>query len=148
MLRKAIATDETEIRLCAEAAYRHYITLIGKAPAPMIADFRSQISNGWVHVAENETGPVQGFIVFYQRQNNMFLENVAVHPAAAGNGIGRDLISLCERTARRLGLGAVELYTNEKMADNLSIYQHLGYVETGRRKEAGFNRVYFQKTLS
>lgn len=148
MLRKAIATDETAIRLCAEAAYRQYVALIGKAPAPMTADFRSQISNGWVRVAENETGAVQGFVVFYQRQNNMFLENVAVHPVAAGKGIGRDLISLCEQTARRLGLGAVELYTNEKMAENLSIYQHLGYVETGRRKEAGFNRVYFEKTLS
>ncbi len=37
--------------------------------------------------------------------------------------------------------------TNEKMSQNLSIYPHLGYVETGRRIEDGFNRVYFEKKL-
>lgn len=148
MLRKAIATDETAIRLCAEAAYQQYVTVIGKAPAPMIADFRSQISNGWVYVAENVNGAVEGFIVFYQRQNHMFLENVAVHPSAAGKGIGKDLINSCEQEALRLKLGAIELYTNEKMADNHSIYRHLGYVETGRHEEAGFNRVYFEKRLA
>lgn len=147
MLRKAIATDETAIRLCAEAAYRQYVAVIGKAPAPMVADFRSQISNDWVYVAVNETGSVEGFIVFYQRQNHMFLENVAVHSAAAGKGIGKALINLCEQEARSLMLEAVELYTNEKMTENVSIYQHLGYVEIGRRKEAGFNRVYFEKAL-
>lgn len=148
MLRKATATDEAAIRKCAEAAYGPYIAVIGKAPAPMIADFGAQISNGWVHVAENDSDAIEGFIVFYPRQEHMHLENVAVDPSAAGKGIGKALISLCEREAQRLKLRSIELYTNEKMVANLSIYQHLGFVETGRRMESGFYRVYFEKRLS
>jgi hypothetical protein len=33
------------------------------------------------------------------------------------------------------------------MTANLSIYPRLGYTETGRRTEDGFNRVYFEKTI-
>lgn len=43
---------------------------------------------------------------------------------------------------------AVHLYTNEKMVENLAIYPRLGYAETGRRHEDGFNRVYFEKRLT
>ncbi|MEQ9160672.1 MAG: hypothetical protein RLO10_10775 [Roseovarius indicus] len=41
----------------------------------------------------------------------------------------------------------MQLYTNEKMVANLSIYPHLGYAETDRRTEDGFNRVYFEKRV-
>ena len=77
----------------------------------------------------------------------MFLENVAVLPAAAGWGIGKSLIAFCETEARRFGLGAVHLYTNEKMIENLAIYPRLGYGEVDRRMEDGFNRVFFVKHL-
>jgi hypothetical protein len=33
------------------------------------------------------------------------------------------------------------------MTENLKIYPKLGYTVVGRRTEAGFNRVYFEKTL-
>lgn len=148
MLRKAISSDEAAVRHCAQAAYQQYTAVIGKAPAPLLADFRSQIVNGWAHVAENEAGAVEGFIVFYPRENHMFLENVAVLPSATGKGLGKHMICYCEQEAHRLKLDSVQLYTNEKMMENLSIYCHLGYVETGRHEEAGFNRVYFEKTLS
>ena len=50
--------------------------------------------------------------------------------------------------ARRALLGSVYLCTHEKMTENLSMYPKLGYVEVGRRTENGFNRVYFEKTLT
>ena len=113
-----------------------------------MADFRQQISEGVVHVAVDEAGEIIGFIVFFPRGDHMFLENVAVKGSAAGRGIGRRLIMLCEGEASRLGLGSVQLYTNEKMTENLSIYPKLGYVEVGRCTEDGFNRVYFEKVLT
>lgn len=61
--------------------------------------------------------------------------------------MGKALIAFCENEARRLGLDAVRLYTNEKMTANLSIYLRLGYTETGRRIEDGFKRVFFEKLL-
>ena len=146
-IRPAVAADEAAVRGCAEAAYAQYVAAIGRKPAPMVADFAGQIGDGVVHVAEGADSTVLGFIVFFPRGEHMFLENVAVADDAAGQGIGRALIGFCEAEARRLGLASVQLYTNEKMAANLSIYPHLGYAETDRRTEDGFNRVYFEKRV-
>lgn len=147
MIRQAVTEDEAAIRACAESAYARYVAAIGRKPAPMVADFAAQIAAGQVHVATDEGDGLQGFVVFFPKQDHMFLENVAVQPTAAGRGIGKSLIRFCEEEARRLGLGAVHLYTNEKMTENLSIYPHLGYTEVGRRTEEGFNRVFFEKRL-
>jgi ribosomal protein S18 acetylase RimI-like enzyme len=58
------------------------------------------------------------------------------------------LIAFAEDHARELGLDAVTLYTNEAMTENLRLYPALGFVETGRRVEDGYRRVYFRKTVS
>jgi ribosomal protein S18 acetylase RimI-like enzyme len=147
MIRQAEASDEPDIRDCAEQAYARYVPLIGRKPAPMVADFAAQIAAEEVYVATDEQNAFQGFIVFYAEDGYILLENVAVLPSAAGRGVGRSLIGFCEHTARERGINAVHLYTNEKMTDNLSIYPRLGYVEVGRRTENGFNRVYFEKML-
>jgi ribosomal protein S18 acetylase RimI-like enzyme len=147
MIRKAEMTDEAAVRDCAENAYIRYVAAIGRKPAPMVADFAGQIASEQVYVATDADGALQGFIVFMAEDDHMLLENVAVRPAAAGRGIGKSLIQFCEAEALRLGLGAVHLYTNEKMTENLSLYPRLGYQEVGRRSEQGFNRVYFEKSL-
>jgi GNAT superfamily N-acetyltransferase len=147
VIRPAVETDEGDIKGCAESAYSRYIEAIGRRPAPMDADFAAQIAADEIYVSTDADGAFQGFIVFLPKDDRMFLENVAVMPSAAGKGIGKSLIGFCEDEARRLGLGWIELYTNEKMTENLSIYPRLGYVETDRRTENGFSRVYFTKTL-
>jgi ribosomal protein S18 acetylase RimI-like enzyme len=148
MIRQATAQDETQIRECAEKAYERYVQLIGRKPAPMVADFTSQIAKGEVFLAMDNQGEFQGFIIFYTEEGHILLENVAVLPRAAGCGVGKELINFCENAARERGLDAVKLYTNEKMTENLSIYSKLGYAEVGRRTEEGFNRVYFEKALT
>ncbi|WP_111733257.1 GNAT family N-acetyltransferase [Roseovarius amoyensis] len=146
VIRSADPDDEPAVRTCAQAAYAPYIPLIGKEPAPMMADFAAQIAASQVHVAE-EAGRFAGFITFFPEDGHMFLEAVAVSPAAKGRGIGGRLIGFCEDQARRLELASVRLYTNEMMSANLSFYPHLGYVETGRRHEDGYDRVFFGKRL-
>ena len=148
MIRQAIASDEPEIRECAEQAYAQYVPLIGRKPAPMVADFATQIAEGEVFVATDDQDGFQGFIVFSAEGRRVLLENVAVLPRAVGRGVGKALINFCENAARERGIGAVFLYTNEKMTENLSIYARLGYAEVGRRIEDGFNRVYFEKVLA
>jgi ribosomal protein S18 acetylase RimI-like enzyme len=145
-IRKATAGDLAWVEKVAKAAYEIYVERIGKKPAPMIADFESQIAAGRMDVWQ-EGAQVAGFIVHYPREDHLHIENVAVHPACAGQGIGGKLIALAEENAREKGFSAVELYTNEKMTENLSFYPHLGYRETGRREEAGFSRIYFRKEL-
>lgn len=144
-IRPAGPGDAAAVRDCADRAYARYVPLIGRRPAPMEADFAAQIVAGEVHVAED--GAVLGYIVFRPEGRHMLLESVAVRPEAAGRGIGKALIGFCEAVARRGGLASVRLYTNAKMAENLSIYPRLGYAETGRRVEDGFARMYFEKAL-
>ncbi|KAA9008380.1 GNAT family N-acetyltransferase [Histidinibacterium aquaticum] len=114
----------------------------------MGADYRALVAAGQVWVESDEQGHMRGFIVFRPEGDAMLLENVAVRPEAAGQGIGRDLIAFCEETARARGCRAVTLYTNEAMTANLTLYPRLGYRETGRRIEDGFRRVYFEKPLT
>ncbi|MCK0547699.1 GNAT family N-acetyltransferase [Pseudomonas syringae] len=148
MIRIAEASDEFDIRHCAEQAYARYVPVIGRKPAPMTADFITQIATGIVYVATDDQARFQGFIVFHEKDGYFLLENVAVLPSAAGRGVGKALISFCENAARQRGMSAVHLYTNAKMADNLSIYPKLGYVKVAERTEDGFNRVYFEKNLT
>ena len=134
------------MRRCARLAYARHARRIGREPAPVTADIAGQIVAGYVHVAE-EGGALVGYVSFRVEGDGVLLESVAVLPACAGRGIGRALITHCEAAARDAGHGTVRLYTNEKMTDNLALYPHLGYAETGRRIEDDFARVYFEKRL-
>lgn len=147
MIRPATPQDEPAIRACARAAYQPYVALIGKEPAPMSADYTVQIAQGHVYVYQDVTGEIAGYIVFLFEDDFVLLENVAVFPEAKGRGVGKALIAFCEDKALANGANSIKLYTNEKMAQNLLIYPRLGYVETERRSENGFNRVYFEKLL-
>ena len=144
-IRPATPADRAAITAIARAAYAQYIPAIGREPAPMLADFASLIAadHAWV------TGrPPQGFIVMFPRGDHMFLENLAVHPDATGQGLGRALIAFCEDSAAALGLKAVELYTNAAMTANQRLYPRLGYRETHRATECGFDRIYYRKSLT
>ncbi|GHE00542.1 acetyltransferase [Defluviimonas sp. 20V17] len=112
MIRRAATGDEANIRACTEQAYDRYVATIGRKPAPMVADYAAQIAAGDAHVAIDEQGAILGFMVFFQEANYMMLENVAVLPRAAGQGVGRALVEYCEDAARRNGLASVRLYTN------------------------------------
>jgi ribosomal protein S18 acetylase RimI-like enzyme len=112
----------------------------------MVADFASQIELGQVYVAlRGEL--LAGYAGFYSEADHLHLENVAVDPSYAGQGIGKTLVEYVEQAARDKDLKAVELYTNEAMTENLAMYPKLGYVETERRQQAGFNRVFFRKPI-
>lgn len=145
-IRPALLSDLRGIQKCAKAAYAPYVVRMGKRPAPMVADFESQISQGSVHVLSNDTS-IGGFIVFYRRDDHVHLENVAVLPELQGLGYGVQLIKFAEQAALDAGIVVVELYTNIKMAENLKLYPYLGYREVGRWREDGFDRVFFRKEL-
>ena len=111
----------------------------------MTADFGSMVASGQVWVLDKH--PVEGFIVMYPKENALQIENVAVDPIQHGYGFGAQLLQFAEDEAIRMGLGQITLYTNIHMTENLSFYPSLGFRETGRRREDGFDRVYFAKSL-
>ena len=144
MIRKATLNDLVAIEKTATTAYKKYVPRMGKKPAPMVADFESQIKAEKVYVKCDES-EVRGFVVFYSRGDHVHLENLAVCPEAQGMGIGTQLVRFVESTAKHEGFNVIKLYTNEKMTENFEFYRRLGYQEIGRWEEDGFNRVFYRK---
>jgi ribosomal protein S18 acetylase RimI-like enzyme len=98
-------------------------------------------------VAEEE-GEIIGVLVLVRTEPGMLLDNVAVYPGHQGKGLGPLLLQLAESETRDQGYAHLDLYTHECMTENIGMYKALGYVETGRRTEHGYNRVYMRKALS
>lgn len=146
VIHPACETDLTDIQSCARQAYEKYVPRMDREPAPMHADFESLIARGCIDVAICDSLLV-GYVVFYPERSYFSLENIAVLPECNGRGFGRRLIEHVERIAKEAGHEAVVLYTNEAMTENLSMYPKMGYAEVERRREAGFNRVYFRKQV-
>ena len=116
-------------------------------PGPMTDDYSAVIRDRAVMVVESE-GAIVGAIVLDLTEEGFTIENVAVHPARQGEGIGRALLELAEAEARAAGEDAVHLYTHEKMTENQALYARIGYVEYDRRAEDGFSRVFMRKRLA
>jgi GNAT superfamily N-acetyltransferase len=146
-IRRAEPTDLAAVRACVRAAYAIYVPRMGREPAPMTADYEALIEGREVWVAcDDDT--LEGVLVLRAEPNSLLLENVAVTPAKQGRGIGLALIAFAEQHARDLGRHEIVLYTNELMTENLRLYPRLGYVETDRRVEDGYSRVYFRKRIT
>jgi GNAT superfamily N-acetyltransferase len=145
-IRRAAEAEATGVRAVVDAAYSKYIARIGHPPAPMAADYGELIAKGEVWVGDDD-GRIVGVLVIRPSGDVLELENVAVEPARQGLGHGRALIAFAEQRALELGLAAIELYTNEAMVENLRLYPQLGFVETGRRVEDCYRRVFFRRDL-
>ena len=144
-IRKAKIADAIPIQRCVDAAYQHYIVRIGKPPAPMLDDYCKVIKQHTVFVAE--TIEVVGVLVLIRTQSGILLDNVAVHLSHQGKGLGSRLIKLAEYEARKQGYEILDLYTHECMKENVENYTAMGYIETDRKIERGYNRVYMRKAL-
>lgn len=145
-LRPAIDKDAGFAAVCVSAAYAPWIPLIGRKPGPMLADYHAVIAEDQVLIAEREGQPV-GLLVTRQTDEGFLLDNIAVLPECAGQGIGRTLLQRAEEDAARQGYRSLYLYTNERMTGNIELYAKNGYREYERRQEDGFRRVYMRKTL-
>jgi len=134
------------MRRLAERAYLIYVPRIGRKPAPMIADFASHVARGEAYVLK-AGGSLAGYIVTFTKDDAQFIENVAIDPAFQGQRLGGRLARFAENEARRAGLTKLRLYTNARMIENRDFYLGLGYRVIGRIREAGFDRIYFEKDL-
>lgn len=142
IIRRAVQSDVVAIKACARAAYSKYIERIGREPAPMLADFASQVELQQVDVIMVNDSVV-AFAVSYPMEDCYFLENIAVDPAYQGGGYGAALLNHIHALGAKYPV--VRLYTNEKMQENLAWYKNHGYQETKRLIEDGFARVYLEK---
>lgn len=145
-MRPAAPDDAPALCELAQRAYAGYVEQIGVRPAPMDEDYQEAIARATVLIAQSGA-TIAGMIVLSRRSDHLLVENVAVAPEHQHGGIGRALLARAEDVARELGCPELRLYTNAAMHRNRALYARLGYRETGRRRQARFDRVYFAKHL-
>ncbi|WP_328909309.1 GNAT family N-acetyltransferase [Streptomyces sp. NBC_00234] len=145
-IRAATPADVPAVRAVIDAAFRHYIARIGVVPAPMEADHAADVAAGHVYV----TGApdVVGVLVLVPHEDHLFLESIAVHPDAAGRGVGRRLLAFTDAHARTLGLPEVRLCTNALMWENQKMYPRYGYELVERRVDGPYDRFHYRKRLT
>jgi GNAT superfamily N-acetyltransferase len=148
VIRRAQPTDRAAVEQIVRDAYSMYIERIGKPPGPMLDDYGALIAEGVVSVCEGSDGTLAALIVLLPKPDHLLLDNIAVRPDRQGRGLGRQLIAFAEAEARRLGHAELRLYTHQKMTENIALYARLGFVETGRGQEAGYERVFMTKRLA
>lgn len=167
---KATEGDISTIKRIVDLAYGKYVERIGRPPAPMTADWPSLLATHEVYVLRSaaagditdagdvtDAGPgarqgrVVGAIVLGMApgaDSSVKINNLVVDPGMQGRGYGKKLMQFAEDTARANGRPALTLFTNALMHENLALYPRLGFKETERRVEDGYDRVYFRKDLS
>lgn len=148
---RASAPDVPAIERIVNAAYAKYIERIGKPPAPMMENYDESIKTQDIYVLRHtESHKVLGAITLGTESDPTALEikNLVVDPESQGHGYGRVLMDYAETTALEHKRPALILYTNVKMFENLDLYPRMGFRETGRRTEDGYERVFFRKDLN
>ncbi len=144
-IRQAEPEDVPILRSIAADAYLPYLPRIGRAPAPVDADYAGAVARGEAFVAMEPGAGVLGLIILVSGPDHLLLENVAVRPSAEGRGIGARLLEFADARARDLRLPEIRLYTNEAMTENLAYYPRRGYTESHRADQDGFRRVFFTR---
>jgi N-acetylglutamate synthase-like GNAT family acetyltransferase len=140
-LRKASLADAEALAACIDRAYFAYSSRIDDLPE--VSDgIDEEIANHTVWVAD-QGGKVIGGLILVIRKNHAQLVNVAVDPDHSGNGLGKALLECAQDECRKLQIPSIRLSTHIKMPENVSLYEHLGWHETGR---VG-NKVQMEKTV-
>lgn len=146
IIRPARHVDLPAIHHIITACYAPYIDVMGQKPGPMLDDYTAHIDAGHLWVA-TQSDQVVALIVLIPQSATMLLDNIAVAPAAQGRGLFRHLMQFGEDQAQQQGFDTITLYTHAKMTRNLTLYPKLGYVQTHRETQNGFDRVFFRKDL-
>lgn len=131
-IRQATVEDSPGLEKCMQSAYAAYrARMDGKRLPPMDVDYRSEIENYPVWVVESE-GHIIGGLVMDFGNGKASIANVAVSPGFRGQGLGGRLMRLAETTARENNFSELHLATHVLLDENVSLYSHLGWEETGR----------------
>lgn len=102
-LRRAVAADAAAVRALTRAAYAKWVSLVGREPLPMAADYDRAVAEHIVDLLE-EDGNLHALIEMRAEAGHLLIVNIAVRPDQQGKGIGDRLLNHAERFARSHGL--------------------------------------------
>jgi GNAT superfamily N-acetyltransferase len=126
-----------------KSAYAAYQDRLGGVRLPpMDVDYTAEIENYPCWVVES-AGEILGGLIMVFAADRARIANIALAPKAQGQGIGGKLMKLAEAEAGQRGFAELHLTTHAMLNENISLYQYLGWEETGRKA----NKVYMQKKI-
>jgi ribosomal protein S18 acetylase RimI-like enzyme len=132
--RKIRRADQSDLavvqRISADAYITAYVPMLGYIPLPAEENYGLRIERGEVWLLACGDGDV-GVAVLEERRDHLLLYSIAVRPTEQGRGHGRALLDFADQRAAALGLAAIRLYTNTRMAKNIALYRRHGYAEIG-----------------
>ncbi len=124
--RAATVDDTGPIRALVRAAYAKWVPVIGREPRPMQADYEVAVLQHDFELVERD-GEMVALVETMPRDDHLWIENIAVAPAAQGQGLGTLLLERCEARARATGRPELRLLTNGKMDVNIALYRRVGF---------------------
>lgn len=127
-LRHAVADDVPALTALIRAAYAIYDGRGIDLP-PVSDGLDAVVAETPVILAEKGHQPL-GAIVLRETPDALQVENLAVHPAASGQGIAKRLLAEAETIARAQGFDKLCLATHRDLTENISLYRHLGWTIT------------------
>ena len=146
-IRRAVIEDLADVFTCNVNAFKGYITLINRAPAPMMTDFSVELKNNGLFVA-CEGDRLLGFALIQDGEEDfMWLDVLAVNPEYQGQGVGRALLDFTQRFILEHGKTECRLNTNVKFERTLGIYLRYGFEIYDTPVVHGYERHYLKKKL-
>jgi GNAT superfamily N-acetyltransferase len=125
-LKRATLADAWAVRDLVRGAYAQWVPVIGREPKPMGADYEAAVRDHLVDLLYVDFD-LAGVIEMVPEAGQLLIENVAVAPAFRGRRLGLALLGHAESVARALGFSRLRLYTNQKFAANIGLYEGCGY---------------------
>lgn len=80
-----------------------------------------------------------GCVFMADKPDHFYIGKLAVAPAAQATGIGRRLLAVAERHARKRGKPILELQTRMELVGNQQAFRKLGFSETRRTAHPGYS---------
>lgn len=146
--RRAGPGDAGLVRALTRAAYVKWVPALGREPLPMQADYEKAVREHRIDLLSIE-GEVRALIETMRRPDHLWIENIAVSPAAQRQGLGRQLLTRAEGLAVEAGLTELRLLTNALFAGNVALYQRAGYhIDREEPFEKGGVTVWMSKRLT
>ena len=147
-VRRARLADAAAVRSLTRRAYAPWISVIGREPLPMQADYEKAVCEHEIDLLYAGSDLV-GLIEMIAASDHLFIENIAVAPEHQRMGLGHHLLSHAEAKAKRAALWELRLLTNHAFATNVRLYQSVGFrIDRTEPHFDGGTTVYMSKSLS
>lgn len=139
-MRRVTPADLGALTALQRAAYARNRPLLGVEPLPLLTDYAALLADPGFEVWLDEAaGRPDGALIVAPREDNLWIESVAVRPEAQRTGRGDRLLAFAETRARDLGLGALRLLTGAPLRHLIDWYGRRGFAV--EREEALPDRV-------